>query len=125
MTETDNIGVVIGMTNETMNLFDTAIVQVLLMQIRILRSSSLTQTPLQIPTGKQTQVPRSPMALILFSMQQAHPDRRNRGMPGTGVYAIGVDRDQYNDAPGTVITSAMKRVDTAVYDSVETRLTVP
>ena len=39
-----------------------------------------------------------------------------------GVYAIGVDRDQYNDAPGTVITSAMKRVDTAVYDSVESLL---
>ena len=33
-----------------------------------------------------------------------------------------MDRDQYNDAPGTVITSAMKRVDTAVYDSVESLL---
>ena len=36
-----------------------------------------------------------------------------------GVYAIGVDSDQSSVAPDTVITSALKRVDTAVYDSVE------
>ena len=36
-----------------------------------------------------------------------------------GVYAIGVDSDQSSIAPETVITSAMKRVDNAVYDSVE------
>src|SRR2546426_3112896 len=34
-----------------------------------------------------------------------------------GVYAIGVDVDQIDVAPGTVITSAMKRVDKAVYDT--------
>jgi basic membrane protein A len=34
-----------------------------------------------------------------------------------GVYAIGVDVDQIAVAPGTVITSAMKRVDKAVYDT--------
>ena len=36
-----------------------------------------------------------------------------------GVYAIGVDSDQSSIAPETVITSAMKRVDNAVYDTVE------
>ena len=36
-----------------------------------------------------------------------------------GVYAIGVDSDQSSLAPETIITSAMKRVDNAVYDAVE------
>ena len=34
-----------------------------------------------------------------------------------GVYAIGVDADQADVAPGTVITSALKRVNKAVYDT--------
>ena len=37
----------------------------------------------------------------------------------TGKYAIGVDSDQNYLAPETVITSAMKRVDNAVFDTVE------
>lgn len=36
-----------------------------------------------------------------------------------GVYAIGVDADQAYVAPGTVITSALKRVNKAVYDTVK------
>lgn len=36
-----------------------------------------------------------------------------------GVYAIGVDADQHDVAPGTVITSALKRVNKAVYDTVK------
>ncbi|MDE3100850.1 MAG: BMP family ABC transporter substrate-binding protein [Chloroflexota bacterium] len=35
-----------------------------------------------------------------------------------GVYAIGVDADQAYVAPGTVLTSALKRVNKAVYDTV-------
>src|SRR6266571_393429 len=34
-----------------------------------------------------------------------------------GVYAIGVDADQVDAAPGTVITSALKRVNKAVFDT--------
>jgi len=37
-----------------------------------------------------------------------------------GVYGIGVDADQKDVAPGTVITSALKRVNKAVYDTVKT-----
>jgi basic membrane protein A len=33
-------------------------------------------------------------------------------------YAIGVDADQYNEAPGHVLTSMVKRVDNAVYDAI-------
>src|SRR4051812_2660985 len=36
-----------------------------------------------------------------------------------GVYAIGVDADQKDTAPGTVITSALKRVNKAVFDTVK------
>lgn len=36
-----------------------------------------------------------------------------------GVYAIGVDADQADVAPGTVITSALKRVNKAVYDTIK------
>lgn len=36
-----------------------------------------------------------------------------------GVYAIGVDADQADVAPGTVITSALKRVNKAVYNTVQ------
>src|SRR5881392_994203 len=39
------------------------------------------------------------------------------GAKEKGVYAIGVDVDQIDVAPGTVITSAIKRVDKAVYDT--------
>ena len=36
----------------------------------------------------------------------------------TGKLAIGVDADQYKEAPGYVLTSMVKRVDNAVYDAI-------
>ena len=36
----------------------------------------------------------------------------------TGKLAIGVDADQYNEAPGYVLTSMVKRVDNAVFDAI-------
>lgn len=36
----------------------------------------------------------------------------------TGKLAIGVDADQYGEAPGFVLTSMVKRVDNAVYDAI-------
>ena len=37
----------------------------------------------------------------------------------TGKLAIGVDADQYNEAPGYVLTSMVKGVDNAVYDAIK------
>jgi len=37
----------------------------------------------------------------------------------TGKYAIGVDADQYSEAPGRVITSMVKGVDVAVFDMIK------
>jgi basic membrane protein A and related proteins len=36
-----------------------------------------------------------------------------------GIRAIGVDSDQHDEMPGTVVTSMIKRVDVAVYDTIE------
>jgi len=38
---------------------------------------------------------------------------------GPGFYAIGVDQDQDGIAPGRVLTSMVKHVDTAVYDTIK------
>ena len=53
--------------------------------------------------------------------------RRSRSATGHGVFegardahawAIGVDSDQHDDMPGTVLTSMVKRVDVAVFDTI-------
>ena len=36
----------------------------------------------------------------------------------SGVFAIGVDADQYDEAPGTVVTSMLKHGDVAVFDAI-------
>ena len=36
----------------------------------------------------------------------------------SGVLAIGVDADQYDEAPGTILTSMVKRADVAVFDAI-------
>ena len=36
-----------------------------------------------------------------------------------GIRAIGVDSDQHDEMPGTVVTSMIKRVDVAVFDTVK------
>ncbi len=38
---------------------------------------------------------------------------------GAGFWAIGVDSDQYDQAPDNILTSMMKRVDTAVYETIK------
>jgi basic membrane protein A and related proteins len=37
----------------------------------------------------------------------------------TGKFAIGVDADQYNEAPGRIITSMVKGIDVAIFDMIE------
>ena len=36
----------------------------------------------------------------------------------TGKYAIGVDADQYSEAPGRIVTSMVKGIDVAVFDMI-------
>ena len=47
-----------------------------------------------------------------------HRARRLRGRARRGRMAIGVDADQYDEMPDTVVTSMVKRADVAVFDAI-------
>lgn len=121
MTKTDNIGFVIGMANENMNLFGYGYCAGAIdanpdITIQQFNANSFAD-PATGKTNAGTAITNG--ADIIFHAAGATGLGVIEACQEAGVYAIGVDRDQYNDAPGTVVTSAMKRVDTAVYDSVE------
>ncbi|MDE3111457.1 MAG: BMP family ABC transporter substrate-binding protein [Chloroflexota bacterium] len=56
---------------------------------------------------------------ILFQVAGASGLGYIQAAKDKGVYAIGVDADQAYVAPGTVLTSALKRVNKAVYDTIK------
>lgn len=121
MSKTDNIGFVIGMANENMNLFGYGYCAGAIdanpdITIQQFNANSFAD-PATGKTNAGTAITNG--ADIIFHAAGATGLGVIEACQEAGVYAIGVDRDQYNDAPGTVVTSAMKRVDTAVYDSVE------
>ena len=121
MTETNNIGFVIGMANDNMNLFGygycagalDANPDVTIQQFN-------ANTFADLATGKtnaNTAITNG--ADIVFHAAGATGLGVIEACQEAGVYAIGVDSDQSGIAPNTIITSAMKRVDNAVYDAVE------
>ena len=121
MTESNNIGFVIGMANENMNLFGYgycagALVANPDVTIQQFNANSFADSA----TGKSmanTAITNG--ADIVFHAAGATGLGVIEACQEAGVYAIGVDSDQSSIAPETVITSGMKRVDNAVYDSVE------
>ena len=124
MTESDNVGFVIGMSNENMNLFGYGYCAGVLdanpdATIQQFNVNSFADSA----TGKSmanTAITNG--ADIVFHAAGASGLGVIEACQEAGVYAIGVDSDQSSIAPETVITSAMKRVDNAVYDSVESLL---
>lgn len=121
MTEKDNIGFVLGMASETMHLFGYGYC-----------AGAIDANPdITIQQGNANSFSDPAMGSTLttnFVTNGADIVFHAAGATGTGVisecqaqgiYAVGVDSDQSYLAPETVITSAMKRVDNAVYDSVE------
>lgn len=124
MTKTDNIGFVLGMANENMNLFGygycagaiDANPDITIQQFNV----NSFADPATGKTNAGTAITNG--ADIIFHAAGATGLGVIEACQEAGVYAIGVDRDQHDDAPGTVITSAMKRVDNAVYDCVESLL---
>jgi basic membrane protein A len=56
---------------------------------------------------------------VLFHASGATGHGVFEGAREAGVLAIGVDSDEYDDLPGTVVTSMVKRVDVAVYESIK------
>lgn len=121
MTETNNIGFVIGMTNETMNQFGYGYCAGAIdanpdIEIQQFNANSFADSA----TGKtnaNTAITNG--ADIVFHAAGATGLGVIEACQEAGVYAIGVDSDQSSIAPNTIITSAMKRVDNAVYDAVE------
>ena len=119
-TKTNNIGFVVGMTNETMNQFGygyyagakDANPDVTVQQFN---ANSFADSA----TGKtmaNTAITNG--ADIVFQAAGATGLGVIEACQEAGVYAIGVD-SLHSIAPNTVLTSAMKRVDNAVYEAVQ------
>ena len=120
-TKTNNIRFVVGMTNETMNQFGYGYCAGAIdanpdITVQQFNANSFADSA----TGKSmanTAITNG--ADIVFQAAGATGLGVIEACQEAGVYAIGVDSDQSSIAPKTVLTSAMKRVDTAVYDAVQ------
>ncbi|MDO4321414.1 MAG: BMP family ABC transporter substrate-binding protein [Lachnospiraceae bacterium] len=120
MTKTNNIGFVLGMANETMHQFGYGYCAGALdanpdITIQQFNANSFADSA----TGKtnaNTAITNG--ADIIFHAAGATGLGVIEACQEAGIYAIGVDSDQSSIAPDTIITSAMKRVDNSVYDSV-------
>jgi basic membrane protein A len=121
MTETNNVGIVLGMATETMHQFGYGYTAGVLdanpdATVQQFNANSFSDSA----TGKadaKTAITNG--ADIVFHAAGATGLGVIEACQEDGVYAIGVDSDQSSIAPDTIITSAMKRVDNAVYDAVE------
>ena len=120
-TKTNNIGYVAGMANETMNQFGYGYCAGALdakpdVKIQQFNANSFGDAA----TGKtmaNTAITNG--ADVIFHAAAATGLGVIEACHEAGVYAIGVDSDQSRISPDTVLTSAMKRVDNAVYDAIE------
>ncbi len=122
MTKSNNIGFVIGASNDNMNLFGYGYCAGALDSNPDVEIQQFNANAFDKPAdGKSNaNLAISHGADIVFHAAGA----TGLGVieacqEADGVYAIGVDSDQGLKYPDTVITSAMKRVDNAVYDTVE------
>ncbi len=117
-TETNNVGFVLGMESETMNLFGYGYIAGVLdanpeCKVQQFNANSFADAE----TGKtlaNTAITNG--ADIIFHAAGGTGLGVIEACQEAGIYAIGVDSDQSSLAPETVITSAMKRVDNSVYD---------
>ena len=120
-TKTNNIGFVVGMSNETMNQFGYGYCAGAIdanpdITVQQFNANSFADSA----TGKtmaNTAITNG--ADIVFQAAGATGLGVIEACQEAGVYAIGVDSDRSSIAPSTVPTSAMKRVDNAVYNAVE------
>ena len=120
-TKTNNIGFVVGMTNETMNQFGYGYCAGAIdanpdITVQQMNANSFADSA----TGKSmANAEITNGADIVFQAAGATGLGVIEACQEAGVYAIGVDSDQSSIAPDTVLTSAMKRVDNAVYEAVQ------
>lgn len=121
MTQTNKVGFVLGMSSDNMNLFGYGYYAGVKdanpnAEIQGMNANSFADAE----TGKS-----NANAIITGGADIIFHAAGGTGLgvidacKEAGIYAIGVDSDQSRVAPETVITSAMKRVDNAVYDTAE------
>lgn len=121
MTKSNTIGFVLGMSTETMNQFGYGYCAGAIdanPDVKILQYNANSFA--DSATGKSdanTAITNG--ADVIFHAAGATGLGVIEACQEAGVYAIGVDSDQSSIAPKTVITSAMKRVDNAVYEATE------
>ena len=121
MTETDNVGFVLGMASETMHKFGYGYVAGVLdanpdAKIQQMNANSFADSAVG-KTDANTMITNG--ADIIYHAAGGTGLGVIEACQESGKYAIGVDTDQNYLAPDTVLTSAMKRVDNAVYDTTE------
>ncbi len=122
-TETNNVGFVLGMASETMHLFGYGYVAGVLdanpdCTVQQMNANSFSDSA--IGKTDATQMITNGADIIFHAAGGTGLGVIEAcSEAGDGIYAIGVDTDQNYLAPDSVLTSAMKRVDVAVYDTVE------
>ena len=117
-TKSNTVGIVLGMATELMNQFGygyTAGVLDANKDAKVLQTNvnSFADTA-GGKTAANNMVAQS--ADVIYSVAGGTGLGVIDGCKEAGIWAIGVDSDQYNIAPSTILTCAMKRVDNAVYD---------
>ncbi len=120
MTEKNNVGLVLGMASESMHLFGYGYSAGVLdanPSASILQANANSFGDPAIGSSLATNFITNGVDVI-FHAAAATGTGVISECDSKGIMAIGVDSDQNYLAPETVITSAMKRVDNAVYDSV-------
>lgn len=122
LTETKQVGVVLGIDNPGLNQFYYGFRQGVLDAC-----AECTVTPTYL-NGEFSDPAVGQEAALALYQGGADIVYAVAGLSGQGVFAaaeqqgafaIGVDSDQDGDAPGTVITSVMKRVDTSTFNLIE------
>ncbi len=117
-TKKDNVGFVLGMANETMNQFGYGYLAGVLdanpkCKIQQFNANSFADSAIG-KTCANTAITNG--ADVIFHAAGGTGLGVIEACKEAKIYAIGVDSDQSKLAPDTVITSAMKRVDNAVYN---------
>ena len=121
MTEKDKAGLVLGMANENMHLFGYGYLAGVLdanPEVEILQANANSFGDPALGTSLATNFITNG-ADVIFHAAAATGTGVISECAAKGIMAIGVDSDQNYLAEDTVITSAMKRVDNAVYATVK------
>ncbi|MFU0828780.1 MAG: Bmp domain-containing protein [Lachnoclostridium sp.] len=118
MTKSNKVGFVLGMSNETMNEFGYGYLAGVLdtnpnATVSQYNANSFGDTAV----GKSAAVSMITDGVdVIFHAAGGTGLGVIEGCKENGIWAIGVDTDQSSLAPDNILTSAMKRVDTACYD---------